>query len=356
MNKSSNLISLWIGHLRRDFHRISLQRLCAVATMTALLGLPSARAQKEAGGLPPELAPLAAKYHADLAALTEARSKAVAALRQSYLAALGLAEQKATSERKPDELKAVTDEKEAVSAGRALPPLPPPLLPHELAPSRSYFQREAGRAGREYAAHAQQAAGDYLRVLAFYENKARMANQTDLLQQIAAEKLSLAGQNLAGPAAAPIIGRNLVINGDFALRKDDVRPENWDSGAPGSGFVATEQGMNFLRVVSRDRKETSFFENVERPAGAEELRVTARLRCRDLKVQGECGVIIAQRDGEDKFLVRDRVCILTSSSPGWKSLRGIVKIRPETRKLIIRCNVVNSVNTVDFADVRVEAR
>jgi len=83
----------------------------AVALLSVLIGLPIIYAQNEAGGLPPELAPLAAKYHADLDALAEARSKAVGALRQSYLAALGLAEQKATSERKPDELKAVTDEK-----------------------------------------------------------------------------------------------------------------------------------------------------------------------------------------------------------------------------------------------------
>jgi hypothetical protein len=331
--------------------------MCVAAIAAAMVCLPTAGAQNEpAAGLPPELAPLAAKYHADLDALTQVRSKAVATLRQSYLVALGLAEQKATSERKPDELKAVTDEKEAVADGRALTPLAAPLLPHELATPRAYFQREIARAGHEYAAHAQQAAGDYLRALAFYENKARMANQTDLLQQIEAEKLKLAGQNPAGPGSAPIGARDLVVNGDFSLKKDDNTPLNWTSGGPGKCAVATEEGTTFLRVVSRDKKETWFLENIERPVGAQELRVTARLRCRDVKVQGECGIIIAQRDGENNLLVRDHPCLLSGPSPGWKSLSGIVKIRPETKRLIIRCNMVNSVNTVDFADVRVEAR
>jgi hypothetical protein len=72
--------------------------------------------------------------------------------------------------------------------------------------------------------------------------------------------------------------------------------------------------------------------------------------------QGECGVIVAQRDGENKLLARDRPCILSGPSPGWKTLSGIVRIHPETKKLIIRCNMVESANTVDFADVRVEAR
>lgn len=330
--------------------------MCAAAIAAAMASLPTAGAQNEAAGLPPELAPLAAKYHAYLDALTQARNKAVAALRQSYLTALGLAEQKATSERKPDELKAVTDEKEAVTDGRPLTPLPAPLLPHELATPRAYFQRETARAGHEYAAHAQQAAGDYLRALAFYENKAQMANQTGLLQQIEAEKLKLAGKNPASLGSARITARDLVVNGDFALKKDDGMPESWTAGGPGKCAVATEEGTTFLRVVSRDKKETWFLENIERPVAAQELRVTARLRCRDVKVQGECGIIIAQRDGENNLLVRDHPCILSAPSPGWRTLSGIVKIRPETKRLIIRCNMVNSMNAVDFADVRVEAR
>ena len=356
MNTSSSLLALWLGRIPRRFRWAPLQRMCAGAIAAAMVCLPIAGAQDESGALPAELAPVAAKYHADLGALTEVRGKAVAALRQAYLTALGLAEQKATSERKPDELKAVTDEKEAVTDGRPLTPLPAPLLPHELATPRAYFQRETARAGHEYAAHAQQAAGDYLRALAFYENKARMANQTELLKQIEAEKLKLSAPNPSGPGSAPIAARDIVINGDFALLKDDGTPKNWTSGGPGNCAVATEEGTTFLRVVSRDKKETWFLENVERPAGAQELRVTARLRCRDVKVQGECGIIVAQRDGEDNLVVRDHPCILSGPSPGWRTLSGIVKVRPETKRLIIRCNMLNSLNTVDFADVRVEAR
>ena len=116
-----------------------------------------------------------------------------------------------------------------------------------------------------------------------------------------------------------------MVNGNFALKKDDGAPESWTCRQAGEKRVATEEGTTFLRVVSRDKKEAWFLENIERPAGAQELRVTARLRCRDLKVQGECGVIIAQRDGENNLLVRDHPCLLSAPSPGWKSLSGIVK-------------------------------
>jgi hypothetical protein len=356
MTTPSILSRSWFNRCKREFYRIPFQQMMAVAAMIALVRLPAAGAQNAAGGLPPELVPLAAKYQSDLDAHAQTRSKAVAALNQAYLAALDTAGQKATDEGKLDELKAVTEEKEAVTSGRALPSLAAPLLPHELATPRAYLRRETARAEHEYTVHAQQAAVDYLRALAFYENKARMANQTDLVQQIEAEKLKLAGQNPAGPGSAPIAARDVVVNGDFALKKEDGTPLNWTSGGPGKGAVSTEEGTTFLRVVSRDKKETWLLENIERPAGAQELRVTARLRCRDVKVQGECGVIIAQRNGENNLLVRDHPCILSAPSPGWRTLSGIVKILPETKRLIIRCNMVNSMNTVDFADVRVEAR
>jgi hypothetical protein len=330
--------------------------MCAAAIAAAMVGLPTARAQNEPGALPPELAPLAARYHTDLDALGQARSKAETALRRSYLAELDSAAQKAAAESKLDELNAVKDEKETLAAGGALTVPAVPLLPHELAPPRAYLQREMARTEREYSAHAQQAASDYLRALVFFENKARMAKQMDLLQQIEAEKLKLSGQKAGNPGSAPIAARDLVINGDFALKKDDGAPETWFAGGLGKGVLATEQGTTFLRLVSRDKKDTWFVESAERPAGAQELRVTVRLRCRDLKLEGECGVIIAQCDGENRFIVRDRSCTLSGTSPAWKTLSAIVKLRPETKKLVIRCSLAQSGNTVDFADVHVEAR
>jgi hypothetical protein len=80
------------------------------------------------------------------------------------------------------------------------------------------------------------------------------------------------------------------------------------------------------------------------------------LRCRELKEKGECGLVVAQRDGDNKLVARDVPCMLSAPSPGWRMLNGVVKLLPETKKLVIRCNMVDAPMTVDFADVRVEAR
>jgi hypothetical protein len=113
----------------------------------ALTGRPSAWAQNAVSGLSPELAPLAAKYQSDMDAAAQTKDQAVALLRQSYLNALAAAQQKAGSENKPDEAKAVADEKEAVTTGKTLPAVPSSLLPRALSTPRNYYLREAARGG-----------------------------------------------------------------------------------------------------------------------------------------------------------------------------------------------------------------
>ena len=143
------------GHPDQISAGFLFRRLCAVVVTIALIGLPAVWAQKEAGGLPPELAPLAAKYHADLDALAPgARAKAVTALRQSYLTALGVAGQKAGERgQKPDESKAVAEEKETRSPPGERSRLTEPrrCLPHELATPRAHrYSARSARAEHEY--------------------------------------------------------------------------------------------------------------------------------------------------------------------------------------------------------------
>jgi hypothetical protein len=331
-------------------------RITAVAAIILLLGLSAGRAQNSEGALLPEFTPLTAKYHDDVKVLAEARNKALASLRQSYLTVLVAAEQRATIAGKPDEAKAVTEEKEAVTAGRTLATVAPALLPPGLAAPRAYLLRETARAEHEYGVHAQEAAAEYSRGLDFYETKARAAGRTDLLKQIAAEKARLAGQSPAGLRSGHDPSRNLVLNGDFARKNADGTPESWTAGGPGRGAATTEQSMTFLRVVSGDKKETYFLETIDRPSQAHELEATVRLRCRELKEKGEYGLVIAQRDGDNKLVARDVPCILSAASPGWKTLSGLVKILPETKKIVVRCNLANAAMTVDFAGVYVEPR
>jgi hypothetical protein len=208
----------------------------------------------------------------------------------------------------------------------------------------------------EYALHTQQVATEYLRGLTFYETKAKAAGQADLLKQIQAERTKLAALGATGPRAGSGTGRNIVINGDFALKKDSGAPLNWTSGGPGKGATASEQGITFLRVVANARQETWFIENLPRPADAQELQITVRMRSSDFKGQGPCGIVIAQRDGADNLVTRDVPCTLKSISPVWRNMTGVVVLRPETKRIVIRCSMADCSATVDFADLRVDAR
>ena len=335
--------------------RSILLRILTGILCSAVFGYGLASAQENAQQLPPEIAPLGAKYQSDLAALAATRDKAIALLRQTYLTALASAAQRATNLGKTDEAKAASDEKDAVTAGRDLAAKAAPMLPHELTTSRTYFLREASRAEHDYAVRAQDVAAQYLRGLTFFETKAQSAGQVDLLKQIQAEKAKLAAIG-AGPRPARGTGRNLVLNGDFSQKNQDGTPASWTAGAPGKGVVATELNTTFLRVVSPNKKETFFLENVERPAEAQELSVTVRLRCLSLKEKAEYGLVVAQRDAADNLLARDTQCLLKVASPTWRTLNSVVRILPETKRVVIRCNIVDAPMTVDFADVRVEPR
>lgn len=337
--------------LRKILHTISF-----LLTFTALLGSQAASAENSAVALPPEVAPMAAKYQAGVTALAEARTKAIAQLQQVYLAALATAGQKATSRNNTDELRAVTEEKDAITAGRPLASTASPLLPRELAMPRGTLLRETARIEHDFAARGQQGAAEYLRGLAFYETRARTAKQTELLALIEAEKLKVSGQTPASGRPGGKPGRNLVVNGDFAQKKENGSAEGWSTNDPGKGAVTAEQGTNFLRAVSSDKNVTYFLQNVDRPAEAQELVVSVRLRSREMKGQGSYGIIIAQHDGSGGIVSRDVPCEMNAQSPAWRSLNGIVKLRPETKKLTIECRILDCVATVDFSNVKVEAR
>src|SRR5258708_4997510 len=104
----------------RTLNPMNIQKIiAAVLTLTvwvALPGVPSAVAQNAVSGLPPDLAPAAAKYQSAMDALAAERTKALDQLRQPYLTALATAGQKATSESKQGEAKAVADETAAFTA------------------------------------------------------------------------------------------------------------------------------------------------------------------------------------------------------------------------------------------------
>jgi hypothetical protein len=209
---------------------------------------------------------------------------------------------------------------------------------------------------RENAVRAQQAGAEYLRVLTFYENKAQAGGQADLLKRIQAEKARLAAQGVTGARPTHGAGKSVLLNGDFTQKKADGTLENWTAGEPAKVAVATEQGVSFLRIVGADKKETWFIQYIDRPPDAKELQVSVRLRCPDFKGQGPYGIVIAQRDAANQLISRDQPCVLKAPCPVWKTMNGMVMIHPESKQIIVRCNKVDCSATVDFADLRIEAR
>jgi len=311
-----------------------------------------ALAQAERSKLAPELAPLAAKYDAEIAALTRAHEQALEPIRKAYLNLLATAEQQVTSVGNPDALKAIVTEKEALTTGPTIDQTPSPLLPQQLIKPRTTYLRELARIDRSHAQIAQKPTTDYLRALAFLEAKARGSKQTDLVEQIRTEKLRISGQ--AASNSGPV-QNTLVVNGDFSQKNANDLPDKWSVNGPGKAAATMEDGMPFLRLLSPSKTETWLRQPIKRPPGAKELRVQLRVRCRDFKSGGGYGIVLAQFDSAATWRSGTEVCWSDSRVPSWKELRGVVTLQPDTAEIVIRCNIKDAIATVDFADVRVSA-
>jgi hypothetical protein len=228
-------------------------------------------------------------------------------------------------------------------------------LPRSLAAARSAYLRDVAKAEREQVARVESAKGVYLRDLAFIETKARSTRNEALLKAVAYEKEKLVESNAAAsPSTSPVTrGQNLIANGSFKEKNPDGTPGSWDHGGSGKGAVISENGISFLRFISADQKETFFLQNISRPETVRELEVTLRVRCDKIK-EGGYGLVIAQRDGGKKLIARDRICYSTSPARQWRQLRGLTKLKPETKDLVVKVQIDSADATVDFAEVSIK--
>lgn len=303
----------------------------------------------------PEIDAPAKRYEAAVSSSRLLLDKSLGAARAPYLPALSVAEAKASGTGKPDELKAILDEKQALAAGRALDAIPSPLLPRSMNAARSAYLRDVAKAERDEAARIENAKGLYLRDLAFIETKARSARNETLLQGVANEKAKLVEGSVTVSGSTPPAarGRNLIENGNFAERNPDGTPGAWNHENRGKGAVISESGISFLRFISADQKEAFFLQNVQRPENVRELAVSIRVRCDQIK-EGGYGLVIAQRDGSKKLTSRDKVCYSTTPVRQWRQLKGQVKLKPETKDLVVKIQIDSAGATVDFADLKIE--
>ena len=197
-----------------------------------------------AQSLAPALAPIAAKYKADVAALESQKTAALTRHQTAYFTALDRAEQTATAAGDVNTIRAITNERDAVKTGGALP-ISAPDLPKTLQTPRKTYIDQAGRAAAEISARKQRLDADYLRALASLQ--ARAGNNSDLVQQIAEEKAAvLANSKIASPAGGEMKGKLQVA---FTLEagldegtvvhvtKDGIMLENGIGGRPNEVYI-----------------------------------------------------------------------------------------------------------------------
>ncbi len=146
--------------------------------------------------LAPELAPLAAKYKADITALTDEQTAAVTKAKQQYVTALDEAAKTAAGSNNRKALEAIAHEKEALNFPEAAVE-PYPDLPLSLQTMRKSYLAATERAAAAFAPRIQMLNDEYLRALKFLEVKA--VTNPELAKQIAIEKANLTSH---APAAS----------------------------------------------------------------------------------------------------------------------------------------------------------
>lgn len=234
----------------------------------------------------PALAALKAKYQSEVQTANKARDTAVETGRQPYLRALDALEAKVTAAGNTPALKAVLDEKQAVTSGDALSPVPPAVLPREITALRTAYLRAHAITGQATALRLQQLQSGFLRELGAFETRARASQNTALLDQVTTEKLALAGEKPITFATAAIPkGKNAVLNGDFSQTGPDGKPAGW-SGISSTASIQTENANQFLRYTTEKPSTWNpvATQKFPIPANARKVELSAKLRAKDLQM------------------------------------------------------------------------
>jgi hypothetical protein len=242
------------------------------------IGLVGAQAQT----LPLELAPVEAKYRADLAALATQTAGALSQAQQIYARALGDAEKTATTAGALPAAAAIAREQAALKDALLAPDFPADL-PKSLQTPRKAFLESAARVRANEAARRRSIDADYLRALASLAGRAP-ANSA-LAQQIAAEKEKLLATTVPSGATAPAVargsGRNALVNGGFEQADAEGRPLGWKlPDRPEAIFRVVREGNNaVLHAEMRGALKPAFLtQEIAVPTRAKSVTISSRTR------------------------------------------------------------------------------
>lgn len=304
--------------------------------------------------LSPELAPLAAKYKADIAALEAQRTTAIAQAQKPYEAAMATAEKTATAAGNVAAVGVINTERVAMSKG-LMPPGFPPGMPKELQAPRKVYLEAIERIRTAEAPRRQGLDGAYLRALTSLGTKA--SKESELAKQIDTEKQKLIANAPSAPSKQT--GKNMVINGTFDA-VEGGRPAGWQFIEPDAFKMSRDGTNNILHASAKVIGYAGAWQDILLPARSRTVTLSGRVR----------GQVLARKPGEPDFGGKILGTFLDKNetdsknymfypadiSPRWKTFSMTQKIPDDMKALRVTLEMKFSTGEFDFDDITVEFR
>ena len=311
--------------------------------------------------LAPELAPLAAKHTADLAALDAQKQTALARYEPFYFASLDAAEKDALARSNLDAVAAIRQERGALQAGKigdlVVEPYPE-KLPVSLKSARSTLFDNYKHIEAELIQQRQRVNADYLRNLSMLEQKA--AGNPGLAKQIKAESDAVLGVPVTTPEGEVTVATKTgkLINGDFTQADSSGFPVGWklvnhnfdENAAPaGETFkVMQENSRSFLHTAfEQPAKDFHVVQLVDIPHFAREIETKFQVRGIVSKKGGNRWYVFRVFDENGKVTSEYHADFQMDSS--WKTYSKTQKLDPKARHKQVRVELRTS-NETGFID------
>jgi hypothetical protein len=305
--------------------------------------------------LAPELAPTAAKYHADIATLEGQRAGALEQAQKPYLAALGTAEKSATTAGNVAGVAAIATERAALGSGLIAPRYPTDMPKELQTPRKTYFDAHA-RIKTTETSQRQAIDAAYLRALT--NLKAGSSKNPELGTQLDAERQKLLASAVSTTASKPGTKKSAVINGNFDLANAEGQPSGWTTLEE---FKVVRDGTNnVIRASSKAPVHLSITQDLVVPPKERVMTLKGRIRGKIVARapnQEQGGVLIygvwvdSQEKASSAGIILDG-----GSGDEWQNLSTTVKIPDDMKLLRVALFLKNVSGEFDFDDIEVEFR
>jgi hypothetical protein len=334
------------------FHRpeeSSMKPILCILLFAALAHAACAQA------LAPELAPLAAKYQADLAALEAQRTNALTQAQNPYTAALATAEKSATAAGNVTAIAVINAERAALTRGLTTPGFPPGM-PKELQNPRKTYLDAVARIRAAEAPRRQTLDSAYLRALTGLSAKA--PKESALAKQIEAEKQKLIAN--APPTVSKQIGKSMVVNGTFDVTGSNGLPAGWATNSDDC-FKVSRDGTNcVLHASLKTVGYAAIKQEIPLPPKARTLTLSGRVRGKaGARKPGEVdfgGKILGNYLDANDLPTKDWVWFQAEPNEQWKTYSQTQKIPEGVKTFLVILEMKFAAGEFDFDDIVVEFR